>query len=132
MSNSRAWRISAATMVLATSPIAVSVAGSSSAFDSPSAFVSRAQLHDWIADGERGLWIQAGDLRWFYARFTGPCHGLRATNSLVFDTGHSENIDSKSAVIVPGSGRCTVMTFASSDGPPENRNADVAPQPQAQ
>jgi hypothetical protein len=133
MSISRACRISAATVVLATSPMAVTVAGSYWAdVDAAGAFVNHAQLRDWLADGERGLWIQADNLRWFYAGFARPCQGLSATNSLVFDTRGSDNIDSRSTVVVPGSGRCAVRTFVPSDGPPNNRNAAVLPQPQAQ
>ncbi len=133
MSLSRAWRISAATVLLAASPMTATFAGSySEDADSGVPLVNHAQMRAWLADGERGLWIQAGNLRWFYARFAHACHGLSATNSLVFDTHGSDNIDSRSAVLVPGSGRCTVQSLVTSEGPPENRNADVEPQPQAQ
>jgi hypothetical protein len=98
----------------------------------PGAFIRHTDMRDWLADGEHGLWIQAGNLRWFYVRFTGVCRGLSATNSLVFDTGVSGNISRASSVVVPGRGRCTVQSFAASGGPPKNRNAGVAPEPQSQ
>jgi hypothetical protein len=100
--------------------------------DSTASLLSHSRLHDWLADGERGLWLQAVDLRWFYARFAHACHGLGTTNSLRFDTRGSENIDSRSAVVVPGSGRCTLVSFVTSHGPPKDRNAGVLQQPQAQ
>ena len=66
------------------------------------------------------------------ARFTGVCHGLNSTNSLVFDTRASGNIDRTSSVVVPGVGRCLVRSLAPCGGPPKNRNADVVLEPQAQ
>jgi hypothetical protein len=133
MSFSRTWRIPLVTMVLTASPLAAVVAGTYlTDVDSTTTFLNHAQLRDWLADGERGLWIQAIDLRWFYARFTHTCHGLSATSSLAFDTRGSDTIDSRSTVVVPGSGRCTVLTFLPSQGPPQSRHAGVVMQPQAQ
>ena len=133
MSFLRTWRISLVTIVLAVSPMATAVAGPYlTDVDSTTTFLNHAQLRDWLADGERGLWVQAIDLRWFYARFTHACHGLTATNSLSFDTRGSDTIDSRSAVVVPGSGRCTVLSFLPSTGPPKSRKAAVVMQPQAQ
>jgi hypothetical protein len=133
MSFLRTWRISLVTIVLAVSPMATAVAGPYlTDVDSTTTFLNHAQLRDWLADGEQGLWLQAIDLRWFYARFTHACHGLTATNSLSFDTRGSDTIDSRSAVVVPGSGRCTVLSFLPSTGPPKSRNAAVVMQPQAQ
>jgi hypothetical protein len=94
--------------------------------------VHRADMRNWLADGERGLWIQGGDTEWFYARFSAACHGLNSTNSLAFDTGASGDIDRTTSVILPEGGRCKMQTFAPSAGPPKNRNADVVPAPQTQ
>ncbi len=132
MNTSRAWRIPAAALVLAMTPAALTVAGPYLAGVDGGSFVSHADLRDWLADGERGLWIQAGNLRWFYARFAQACQGLSVTNSLLFDTRGSDNIDSTSAVVIPGVGRCTVLTFVPSEGPPKDRNLGVLLQPQAQ
>jgi hypothetical protein len=133
MSFSQTWRIPLVTLVLATSPMTTAVGGTYlTDVDSTTTFLNHAQLRDWLADGERGLWIQAIDLRWFYARFKRACHGLSATNSLSFDMRGSDTIDSTSAVVVPGSGRCTVLSFLPSQGPPQSRNAGVVTQPQAQ
>lgn len=74
--------------------------------------VSRGDMLNWLADGQKGLWIQAGNSKWFYARFLNICPGLQSTNSLVFETG--------------------VQTLVPSNGPPKNRNAGVLLQPQTQ
>ena len=96
------------------------------------AFIKRADMRDWLADGEHGLWIQAGNLRWYYARFVGICHGVNSTNSLAFDTRASDDIGEKSAVIVREGTRCRLQSFTSSGGPPKKRYADVLLQPQSQ
>ncbi len=94
--------------------------------------VHHADMRNWVADGERGLWIQGGNAEWFYARFSTACRGLNSTNSLVFDTRSSGNIDRTSSVVLAGGGRCAIQTFAPSAGPSKNRNADVVPAPQTQ
>ena len=130
---SQTWRISLITIALTASPLPASVAGTYMAdVDSAATLLNRARLLDWVADGERGLWLQAVDLRWFYARFSHACHGLSVSNSLSFDMRGSHNIDSRSAVVVPGSGRCSVLSFVPSRGPPQSRNASLVMQPQSQ
>jgi hypothetical protein len=79
MSFSRTWSISVVTLVLTMSPPSATVAGTYLAdVDSSATFLDRARLRDWLADGERGLWIQAVDLSWFYARFAQPERGGRS------------------------------------------------------
>ena len=99
-------------------------------FAAPS--VRHADMRNWLADGERGLWIQGGNSEWFYARFSAACQGLNSTNSLAFDTGSSSNIDRTTLIVLPEGGRCKMQTFAPSGGPPKNRDADVVPEPQTQ
>ncbi|HZC86102.1 MAG TPA: hypothetical protein VE266_03850 [Steroidobacteraceae bacterium] len=131
MKSSRTWRESIAVFAMAASIVTLAEANPAVA-SGPAAFLNRADMRDWLADGEHGLWIQAGNLRWYYARFAGICHGVNSTNSLAFDTRASDNIDQKSAVIVPGGTRCSVQSFAPSGGPPKKRYADVLLQPQSQ
>jgi hypothetical protein len=129
----RAWRIpGAAALVVAMAPLGLTFAGPYLEAVDRGSFVSHAQLRNWLADGERGLWIQGGNSEWFYARFSAACQGLNSTNSLAFDTGSSSNIDRTTSVVLPGGGRCEMQTFAPSAGPPKNRDADVVPEPQTQ
>jgi len=123
----------AAAAVLTTALLSVPVAWSDEAVHMAAApLVNRVDMSKWLADGERGLWIQASNLRWFYAHFGSVCHGLSVTNELAFETGASGNISQRSSIVVPGRGRCVVRTFARSAGPPQGRTAHVEPQPQAQ
>ena len=132
MNISRAWRTTAVVAALVTAPLNVSVAASNPPGAAGAAtFVHHADLRNWLADGERGLWIQAGN-EWFYARFSAACRGVNSTNSLVFDTQLSGNIDRTTSVVMPEGGRCMLRSFAPSGGPPKDRYAGMEPQPQAQ
>jgi hypothetical protein len=97
----------------------------------PPALIQHADMLKWISDGERGLWIQLINLRWFYARFTHVCHGLSSTNSVVFDTRSAGHISQTSAIALPGGARCPFQSLAASVGPPQTRFA-VAPVAQTQ
>jgi hypothetical protein len=87
---------------------------------------------NWLADGERGLWIQANNLKWFYARFAQICHGLNSTNSLAFHTLASDNIDRTSFLVLPGGARCFLQSLSPSAGSPKKRSEDALPAPQTQ
>jgi hypothetical protein len=119
------YRLTALAM-LASAPMTVTIAEATPADASaPAAFVNRAEMINWLADGERGLWIQARHRKWFYARFTAVCQGVNSTNSLAFITRASDRIDRTSSVAVPAGRRCRLRSLVPSGGPPEKRNADV-------
>ena len=105
--------------MLASAPMTVTNAEPNpAAARATAAFVNRAEMVKWLADGELGIWIQARDLKWFYARFTGVCQGVSSTNSLIFTTGASGNIDRTSSVTVPAGGQCRLRSLVRSGGPP--------------
>jgi hypothetical protein len=105
--------------MLASAPMTVTIAEPNpTAVRATAAFVNRAEIIKWLPDGELGLWIQARDLKWFYARFTGVCQAVNSTNSLMFNTGASGNIDRTSSVTVPAGGRCRLRSLVHSGGPP--------------
>jgi len=133
MNNSSVWRASAAFAVLVVAGLTVNVR-ESAADPAPTVgrSVSHADMLNWLADGQTGLWIQAGNAKWFYARLASVCPGLESTNRLVFETGASNRIDRTSSIFVSGQRRCKVQTLIASDGPPKNRNAGVLMQPQTQ
>ena len=125
------YRLTAIAM-LAGAPMTVTIAESTPADASaPAAFVNHAEMINWLADGERGLWIQGRDRKWFYARFTAVCQGVNSTNSLTFIT-RASRIDRTSSVTVPAGRRCRLRSLVPSRGPPEKRNADVVLRPQDQ
>jgi hypothetical protein len=56
----------------------------------------------------------------------GPCIGLNFANSIGFDTRPLGNFDRFSAIVVPGSGRCTVQSFTASEGPKADKKRATA------
>ena len=76
--------------------------------------ISRDQMVNWLADGERGLWIQANTLDWFYARFASGCHGIGKTTSIVFETDASGHVDGISSVTMPAGTQCRPRSLAPS------------------
>ena len=126
------WGTSAAVALLAVSDPGSSIADEAARQPAPAAYLNHSDLVKWLSDGERGLWVQANDQRWFYAGLEGACRGLASTNSILFDTGTSTRIDRRSSVIVPSGQRCRVRSFLPSNGPPKDRYKDVPEQPQSQ
>ncbi len=134
MNTASLWGTSAAVALLAIADLRTSAADEATPqpASAAGAYVNHADLIGWLSDGERGLWVQGSDLRWFYAGLAGACRGLDSTNSIVFGTGASNRIDRTSSVIVPGGQRCRIRSFLPSNGPPKDRNQRVAQQPQTQ
>jgi len=81
-------------------------------------FANHGGIWNWEADGQKGLWIQSNNRKWYYATFIGPCIGLDFANSVGFDTRPLGTFDRFSAVLVPRWGRCQVQSLESSEGPP--------------
>jgi hypothetical protein len=133
MNSSRVWRASAAIAVLVVAGLTMNLREArADAAPAAASSVSHADMLNWLADGQAGLWIQAGNSRWFYARLASLCPGLESTNWLVFETGASNRIDQTSSISVSGQGRCKVKALVPSNGPPKNRYAGLLPQPQTQ
>jgi hypothetical protein len=128
----RAARTCATIALLAGQQLTVAIALPCPADTVTTASVRHAEMQDWVADGEHGIWIQTRNLKWFYVRLMGRCHGLSSTNSLAFETGASGYIHRYSSVVLPGRGRCVVQALAPSAGPPQKRFADLVMQPQTQ
>ena len=133
MNTPTVWRASArfAVLVLAVLTMNLRESGADPAATAATS-LSRADMLSWLADGQKGLWIQAGNTKWFYARLASICPGLQSTNSLVFETGASNRIDRTGFISVSGQRRCKVQTLVPSNGPPKNRNGGVLLQPQTQ
>lgn len=94
-------------------------------------FAARGGIRDWAADGEKGLWVQAVNRKWYYAQFMGRCIGLGFATALGFDTGAQSVFDRWSAVIVPGYSRCILTSLTPSDGPPPRKRLRQADQDRA-
>ena len=82
-------------------------------------FVDHGGIRDWHADGDRGLWVQDIHRNWYYATLLGPCIGLDFATAIGFVTRPPGSFDRFSTILVPREGRCPVVSFVRSDGPPQ-------------
>ena len=80
-------------------------------------FANHGGIRDWTADHDQGLWVQDVHRQWYYAKLMGPCIGLPFAQTIGFDTHPMGRFDRFSAIVVPGSGRCTVQSFTLSGDP---------------
>ena len=86
-------------------------------------FAAHDGIENWEADGNKGLWIQSRDHRWYYATFFAPCTGLPFHESLGFKFGPSGELDRWSEIITRDAGRCSFTSLVASDGPPRKVKA---------
>lgn len=132
MNTSITLRRSLAVALLALAPAGLCLAESKpAAAEASIPFANHGGIRDWQADSERGLWVQANNRKWYYAKFMGPCSGLAFATSLGFDTSPQGSFDRWSSVVVPGRQRCTVQTFVPSKGPPKKKKANATAAPHA-
>ena len=99
---------------------------SATAFASPSADGARevriplmSQFLDWHADGHRGVYIQAANGKWYYARTQGECARLRQTASIRFNAKGNE-LDRFGSIRVDG-WRCPLASVTESSQPASHR-----------
>lgn len=63
-------------------------------------FANHGGIRNFEANGDRGIWIEDRQRRWYYARLIGPCQNLGHANGLAFDTRGSASLDKFGGVIV--------------------------------
>ena len=76
---------------------------------------------EWVADGQRGVWIRGDTGKWYYARTQGKCARLRPAVALGFQTSRGE-LDRFSSLKVEG-WRCPLASVVESTPPPGHRSA---------
>jgi hypothetical protein len=72
---------------------------------------------EWVADGDRGLFIRADTGRWYYARLQNACPRIATRPAMRFDASPSDRFDRFSAIRTDG-WRCQVSSVIESEGPP--------------
>lgn len=65
-------------------------------------FAAIGGIHDWKADGDKGLYVESLQHKWFYAKLMGPCTGLQFKDRVAFMTEPGGDLDKFSAIIVEG------------------------------
>ena len=71
---------------------------------------------EWVADGQRGVFVRAESGKWYYARVRDGCSRLRPTASLTFIAPGGE-LDRFGALSVEG-WRCSLASVIESPPPP--------------
>ena len=74
------------------------------------------QYLEWVADGKRGVFIQADTGRWYYARTQARCSRLRQTVAIGFIAPRNE-LDRYGALRVEG-WRCPLVSVVETVAPP--------------
>jgi hypothetical protein len=72
---------------------------------------------EWVADGERGVYIRGDTGRWYYARTKAPCPRLRSTTALSFQTTNGD-LDRFGSLRIRN-WRCPLLSVVESGPPPE-------------
>jgi Family of unknown function (DUF6491) len=95
-------------------------------------FVNHGGVHNFVADGDDGLWIEGQHRDWYYAKLIGPCWDLPYANAVGFVTRGSDTLDKFSQIVVRGK-QCQITSLVTSAPPPSKTErkklkADKAPQ----
>ncbi|MFN3945924.1 MAG: DUF6491 family protein [Allosphingosinicella sp.] len=77
-------------------------------------------IHEWQADGNRGLYIRSLDGDWYYARTLGPCGRLRTAVSIGIETRGGDSLDRNGAIHAEG-WRCQLESLVRAEAPPKRR-----------
>ncbi|MCB1623745.1 MAG: hypothetical protein KDI32_04105 [Pseudomonadales bacterium] len=85
-------------------------------------FAALGGIQDWQSDGDKGMFVQGLNNKWFYATFFGPCPELRFAERIGFVTEPGGALDRFSSVLVNGD-QCSFRSFAPSAAPPRARAA---------
>ncbi len=80
------------------------------------AFPNYAAIRNFEADGDKGIWIEDQNRRWYYGAFLGTCHGLNFSQAIGFDTRGTSRFDRYSRILVEGD-RCAFDNFVTAQKP---------------
>ncbi len=89
-------------------------------------FVQFGNIYNWQADGEKGIYIQSEDRKWYYASFMFPCRNLPFDMTTIgFRSTPPLPLDKFDSIVVQGE-PCYFKTFYRIAGPPGSKAAQAA------
>ncbi len=92
-------------------------------------FVQFGNIYTWEADGEKGIYVESEDRKWYYASFMFPCRNLPFDMDRIGFRGTPPlPLDKFDSIIVRGE-PCYFKTFDRVAGPPGSKAAQAAPPP---
>ena len=88
-------------------------------------FPSNSSIRNWVADRDRGVWIQDRSRNWYYGTFFGVCLEVDFAHVIGVDTRGTSRLDRFSTIIVRGE-RCPLSSFVTSSAPPSKKDKAAA------
>jgi len=79
-------------------------------------FANNGGIRDFETNGDRGVWIEDRQRRWYYATFIGSCPRLDHAMSIGFDTRGSSNFD-KFGAIITRDDQCPISSLVTAERP---------------
>ena len=73
-------------------------------------------IRNFEADGDKGIWIEDIQRRWYYGAFKGRCTRLERARGLGYDTGGSSRFDKSSTIFVDDD-FCQLTSFVTAEKP---------------
>jgi len=80
-------------------------------------FIGTIGLYNFEADGDRGVWLQDQQRRWYYARVLGPCTGLPFAVRIGVDTRFGGSQLDRTGTLLVDRQRCPINSLVASNGP---------------
>ena len=81
-------------------------------------FIGTIGLYNFEADGDRGVWLQDQQRRWYYATVVGPCTGLPFATRIGVDTRFGGSQLDRTGTLLVDRQRCHIDSLTASNGPP--------------
>lgn len=81
-------------------------------------FIGTIGLYNFEADGDRGVWLQDQQRRWYYATVVGPCTGLPFAVRIGVDTRFGGSQLDRTGTLLVDRQRCPINSLVASNGPP--------------
>jgi hypothetical protein len=84
-------------------------------------FIRHDAIQDFEADGDKGVYLQDRQHRWYYASVVGPCMSLPFATRIGVDTRFAgDTLDSTGTLLVDGD-RCRIDRLVTSGPPPQRQ-----------
>jgi hypothetical protein len=81
-------------------------------------FANLGGISGWVPDGNKALYIQGRNGKWYHATLMSPCYGMRDGEAIAFASTPMGTFDHFSAIIADHQ-ECRVSSLVESDGPPK-------------
>lgn len=114
--------------------VSAGLIGSAAAADAPKEaeipFAKFGGIRDWRADGDKALYVQGHNRRWYHADLMGSCTDLPFAEQIGFVVEPGGEFDRWSSILVRGR-QCMVTSLKESGPPPPKKSSKDTAAPQS-